>query len=56
MAAVHHHEGRFPPVPRLLPALREGGVLNRTRSGRGRRATILAFPELLNIAEGRRAF
>ena len=38
---------------RLLTALREYGILQVFRAGNGRRGTILVFPELLNIAEGR---
>jgi len=47
------------PVPtakRVLRILKESGVLKTVSEGRGRRAAILAFPELLNIAEGSRAF
>ncbi len=32
------------------------GVLKVVQAGSGRRATILAFPDLLNIAEGRKVF
>lgn len=39
---------------RILRTLRDAGVLQTIREGAGRRAAILAFPELLNIAEGRR--
>jgi Fic family protein len=39
---------------RILRTLREADVLQTIREGAGRRAAILAFPELLNIAEGRR--
>ncbi len=44
------------PVPtarRFLSVLRDGGVLKPVVAGRGRRAAVLAFPALLNIAEGR---
>lgn len=44
------------PKPTALPLLRklkEVGVLRQLRPASGRRAEILAFPELLNIAEGR---
>ena len=41
---------------RLLTALREHGILQVFRGGNGRRGTILVFPELLNIAEGRDVF
>lgn len=39
---------------RILPVLRGAEVLRAVREGAGRRAAIYAFPELLNIAEGRR--
>ena len=38
---------------RILNVLREGGVLRVALPGRGRRTAILAFPNLLNLAEGR---
>ncbi|MBL8587083.1 MAG: Fic family protein [Methylobacteriaceae bacterium] len=38
---------------RILRVLRDDGVLTALRQGAGRRASIYAFPELLNIAEGR---
>lgn len=38
---------------KMLRSLREAGVLSTVRSGSGRRAAILAFSELINIAEGR---
>ena len=41
---------------RLLTALREHGILQVFRAGNGRRGTILVFPELLNITEGRDVF
>lgn len=37
---------------RFLSVLRDGGVLKPLYAGRGRRAAVLAFPALLNIAEG----
>ncbi len=39
-------------TPALLRQLREAGVLLELRAGSGRRAAILCFPELLNVAEG----
>jgi len=39
---------------RILNALREKGRLRDLRPGKGRRAAILIFPELMNITEGRR--
>lgn len=41
---------------RLLAALREHDLLRVARPGNGRRGTVLVFPKLLNIAEGRRVF
>ncbi|HMU53176.1 MAG TPA: Fic/DOC family N-terminal domain-containing protein [Geminicoccaceae bacterium] len=38
---------------RFLAVLRDGGILRTIREGAGRRAAILAFSDLLNIAEGR---
>lgn len=38
----------------LLKKLREAHILAVLREGSGRRATVLCFPELLNIAEGRK--
>lgn len=42
-----------PTARRFLGVLRKGSVLKDLRVGRGRRAAVLAFPALLNIAEGR---
>jgi len=41
---------------RLLNLFKERGLLMELRQGGGRRSSILAFPELLNIAEGRKVF
>jgi Fic family protein len=41
---------------RILFALRKVGILRVLMQARGRRAAILCFPMLLNIAEGREAF
>ena len=41
---------------RLLAALSDHGILRVMRPGDGRRGTILGFPDLLNIAEGRDVF
>ena len=38
---------------RLLAALCDQGILKVTRPGNGRRGTILVFPDLLNVTEGR---
>jgi Fic family protein len=45
-----------PTARRILGVLREHGVLRVIVAGRGRRAAILTFSELLNMAEGRTAF
>jgi Fic family protein len=42
-----------PTARRFLIVLKKGEVLRTLAAGRGRRAAILAFPALLNIAEGR---
>ncbi len=44
-----------PTALRILGLLREAGLLLILRVGRGRRPSIFAFSELLNIAEGRQA-
>ncbi len=41
---------------RLLNLFKTRGLLKELRHGGGRRSSILAFPELLNIAEGRKVF
>ena len=41
---------------RILDVLCEGGVLRVIKPGSGRRTTVLAFPELLNVAEGKNVF
>jgi Fic family protein len=45
-----------PTANRILRVIRDGGMLRELRPASGRRAAILAFRELLNIAEGREAF
>jgi Fic family protein len=42
-----------PTANRIVRIAREQGLLRVLRQGRGRRSTILAFPDLLNIAEGK---
>jgi Fic family protein len=42
-----------PTARRFLGVLRNGGVLRALAVGRGRRAAVLAFPAILDIAEGR---
>ncbi|MDE0142055.1 MAG: Fic family protein [Caldilineaceae bacterium] len=41
---------------RLLNQFKTSGILTEIKQGGGRRSAILAFPELLNIAEGRKVF
>jgi len=65
---VAYHDGRFPPGvidwPRLLPLIgpasaaiaRYEQLLREIRPSSGRRAAVLCFPALLNIAEGVDAF
>jgi Fic family protein len=45
-----------PTANRIVRLVRDAGLLREIRPGSGRRAAILAFPELLNIAEGRPVF
>jgi Fic family protein len=45
-----------PTANRLLRALREGKLLVTVQEGKGRRAGIYAFRELLNLAEGKEVF
>lgn len=45
-----------PTAKRIVPALREAGVLRVLMESGGRRAATLCFPALLNLAEGRNAF
>jgi Fic family protein len=45
-----------PTAKRILRVLRDEGLLRVIREGSGRRSAILAFPELLNVAEGRDVF
>ena len=48
--AVNVHK---PTATRLLSQLKRAGILKVIRPGRGRRASVLAFSQLLNIAEGK---
>ncbi|MBZ0129546.1 MAG: hypothetical protein K8F59_10550 [Rhodobacteraceae bacterium] len=41
---------------RILRLVRDNGLLREIRPSSGRRPAVLAFPELLNICEGRAAF
>ena len=57
--STHLIEGLQIPQPtarRILNQFRQGGILNEIRAGRGRRPAVLAFSDLLNIAEGRQVF
>jgi Fic family protein len=45
-----------PTANRIVQVVRDQGLLREIRPSRGRRAAILVFPELLNIAEGRPVF
>lgn len=45
-----------PTANRILTLLRDEGLLHTIREGKGRRAGIFVFRELLNIAEGREVF
>ena len=45
-----------PTAKRILRLVRDNGLLREIRASRGRRPAVLAFPELLNICEGRDAF
>ena len=55
-ASSHFIEGAKIPretAIRILKVLREAGVLRTLSGGSGRRPAVYAFPQLLNIAEGR---
>jgi len=45
-----------PMISFLLGKLKKANILKTIQEGRGRRAQILAFPELINLCEGRKAF
>ena len=45
-----------PTARRFLGVLQEGEILKLVSPGRGRRASMLIFPALLNIAEGQETF
>lgn len=45
-----------PTAQRILNVLKSSDILNVMEEGSGRKAAVLAYPELLNIAEGHRAF
>jgi Fic family protein len=54
-ASVFASEARIPrqTAKRILGLCRKEALLKELRPGSGRRATIFAFPELINITEGR---
>jgi hypothetical protein len=45
-----------PTAKRILRLVRDNGLLREIRPSSGRRPAVLAFPDLLNICEGRTAF
>lgn len=45
-----------PTATRIIRVCRDNGLLRELRAGSGRRAAVLCFPELLNLAEGHDAF
>lgn len=55
-AFTHHSDIPKATATRILGLLRDNGILLLLEEGRGRRAGIYAFRELLNVAEGREVF
>ena len=58
-SSSHFVTGSHIPAPtarRILNLFRENGLLKKIREASGQRPAIFAFPELLNIAEGRSVF
>ncbi|XEI33674.1 Fic family protein [Aeromonas veronii] len=53
---INHADIPRPTANRILTLLRDAGILITLEEGRGRRAGIYAFRELLNVAEGREVF
>lgn len=53
---INHAEIPKPTANRILALLRDQGVLLTLEEGRGRRAGIYAFRELLDVAEGKDLF
>jgi Fic family protein len=45
-----------PTALRILSLLQQSGLLYSVREGKGRRAGVFAFSELINVAEGRKIF
>lgn len=56
--STHLKFGRNPPtrptVAKMLRLLTEAGMLKVVREGAGRRATVFALAELINLCEGKR--
>lgn len=53
---IHQKDISQATARRILPLLVEGKVLKIIEPARGRRSALYAFPELLNLAEGRKVF
>lgn len=53
---INHSSIPKPTASRILAVLRDADILITLEEGRGRRAGIYAFKELLNVAEGREVF
>jgi Fic family protein len=53
---TNHSRIPKPSAARILAILRDKSVLKSLRAGKGRRAGIYAFRELLNVAEGKEVF
>lgn len=53
---TNHADMPKPTASRILALLRDAGILVTLEEGRGRRAGIYAFRELLNVAEGSEVF
>ncbi len=53
---VHSANVPKPTAQRILNLLKAEGILREIQPGSGRRAATLAYPRLLNIAEGYDAF
>jgi hypothetical protein len=55
-AFTNHSQIPKPTAARILGLLREKDLLITVREGKGRRAGVYAFRDLLNIAEGKDVF
>jgi Fic family protein len=51
-----HTQAPAPTARRLLATFKKHGLIRELTAARGRRAAVLLFPRLLNIAEGREVF